>query len=159
MSTEEIEKHDCYEHLEINEDSDGSGYDDYLICSVCSETYAIDRYVCWVQPYPHLSDKMVEKLLRFISFEFENDEYGEVEIPSDTILTYPEFYNNAENENIWGRHTDNSFSIERYVVEYAKALSKGSYFYEFSDSETYELFEKKLKMVGRYCSGWCQNNC
>jgi len=152
-------QHDCYEHLEINEDSEGTGYDDYLICTVCGETYQDDRYVCWVRPYPHLSGKMVEKLLSFLGFEFVNDEYGEVEIPSETILTYPEFYNNAKNENIWGRYTDSSLSTYNHTVEYAKALSKGSYFYEFSDNETYELLEKKLEIAGRYCVGWCQNNC
>jgi len=101
---------------------------------------------------------MVDKLLSFLGFEFENDEYGELEIPHEIILTYPEFYNNAENENIEGRHTDSSFSTEKYVVEYAMALSKGCYFYEFSDDKTWELLEKKLEIAGRYCVGWCQNN-
>ena len=100
------------------------------------ETYQSDRYICWVRPYPHLSDKLIEKLLNILGFEFTDDQYGEVDIPDKVISQYPELYK------------DNSISVE----------SKGSYFYEFSDFETYELLEKKLEKLNKFCSGWCQFN-
>ena len=89
-----------------------------------------------VRPYPHLSNKLTDKLLEILGYEFTDDQYGEVDIPDNVIRQYSELYK------------DNSISIE----------SKGSYFYEFSDNETYELLEKKLEKFERYCSGWCQFN-
>lgn len=131
-----MENHECFQHLTYNEDSKGSGYEDFLICEICGETYQQHRYVCWVRPYPHLSDKLIEKLLNIIGFDFTDDIYGETDITDDVKRQYPELY-----KDIYG------------CVE-----SKGSYFYEFSDNETYELLETKLEKLKRYCSGWCQYN-
>jgi hypothetical protein len=62
---------------------------------------------------------------------FTNDkEYAKI------VKTYTEFYKN-----------------ETHDIE-----AKGSYFYEFSDTETLEYLEKKISKVERYCQGWCQGN-
>lgn len=131
-----MKNHDCFENINYNENSKGSGYSDYLICEVCEETFESHRYVCWVRPYPHLSDKIIEKLLSILGFEFTDDQHGEVDIPDNIIAKIPELY------------TENSISVE----------SKGNYFYEFSDNETYELLDRKLSKFKNYCNGWCQFN-
>ena len=140
-------EHECFENIEINEGSKGSGYYDYLKCSVCNEVYERHRFICWIRPYPHLSDIIIEKLLSFLSFEFTDDIYSEVE-PADYIFdTYPEFYNNLK----W---SNTLIKIDKYgLVE-----SKGSYFLEFSDEKTYKELSKKLNKLSRYCEGWCQDN-
>lgn len=131
-----MENHDCFENINYNENSNGNGYSDYLICEVCKETFESHRYVCCVNPYPHLSDKIIKKLLSLLGFDFVDDKYGEVDIPDNIISKFPKLY------------TENSISVE----------SKGSYFYEFSDNETYKLLEEKLLKFKNYCDGWCQFN-
>lgn len=148
-----MKEHDCFEHLTINDDSEGSGYYDYLICEVCDETYQDHRYICWVIPYPHLSDKIIEKIIDYLGGDdcFVDDEYGEVEVSNDIILTYPEFYK-EENDIVFNRYET---SDKR---QWADCTSKGSYFYEFSDQETFDILIDKVSKLKRYCHGWCQFN-
>jgi len=125
MSSKE---HDCRDYLIVSEDK-SNGEEGYLECSICQESYSSHFFICWVRPYPHLSDAVIEKIFDIIGDDFADDTYGEVDIPDEVIRANPHFYSKESTREV---------------------ESKGSYFYEFSDTETENDFEKKLPKFKRY---------
>ena len=132
-----MKKHNCFQHLKINDKSQGSGSTDYLICAKCKETFSTHIYCFWVRPYPHLSDDMVSKLLTYLGCEFQDDGYAEVQVSNTVKGAYPSIYDDPDG---WFE-------------------SKGSYYFDFSDEKTKKVIEKKmdkLDMLG-LCHAFIQD--
>ena len=132
-----MKEHDCFQHLEINDKSQGSGSTDYLICKECKETFSNHIYCLWVRPYPHLDDDMVQKTLNHFGYDFQDDGYAEVQVSDTLKIKYPSIYDDPDG---WYE-------------------SKGSYFFDFSDEKTKQDIEKKideLDMLG-FCHAFIQD--
>lgn len=130
-----MKQHNCFQHLEVNENSQGSGSNDYLICTKCKQTFSSHAYCCWVRPYPHLSDAMVDKLLTYLGYDFQDDQYAEVQVSDSIRKTYPSVYEDTES---W-------FD------------AKGSYSFDFSDEKTKLALQKKMDKLDRFCHAFIQD--
>ena len=147
-----MKKHDCYENIEVTGDC---GDDNFLTCNICGNKFDEHRFTCWIKPYPHLSDESITELLRYLECDFTDDYIGEIEVPREIVEENLSYYMNRDNvitdsELHFGAFNQPLKHILEFNPDYGSSLevySKGCYFFEFSDNETFKFLKEKISKL------------